>query len=264
MSREFIPGGGFTIARQIYGSDIWQKDPLYLKIWIWILGRASHSDHEKNGYQYRRGEFVTSYNEIKEAGWHYHNRKKIYPTPKKLRVILAWLETEEMIVVKPLRPRLGPTGAATRAPTGAFIGLLIKVIKYDAYQSQQSYKGRHKGSQSTEQGHDNNNGYNNGERAPSDITEKIDALKSTYPTPQLIERAMAALASTRKTNRIADTIILAQLEKWAKYPISQVESGIRTYLERGYAAEGKKEAYLLGIIRNGTPASTSTVMPDYY
>ena len=34
------------------------------------------------------------------------------------------------------------------------------------------------------------------------------------------------------------------------YPVEQVESGIRIYLEKDYAGKGKKEDYLFGIIRN--------------
>ena len=44
--------------------------------------------------------------------------------------------------------------------------------------------------------------------------------------------------------------LVAQLQKWARFPAEQVESGIRTYLEKDCASQGKKEEYLLGIIRN--------------
>jgi len=32
-----IPGGGFTVARKLFGSGVWLKHPLYLKVWIWII-----------------------------------------------------------------------------------------------------------------------------------------------------------------------------------------------------------------------------------
>ena len=53
---------------------------------------------------------------------------------------------------------------------------------------------------------------------------------------------------------MADSVLLAQLRKWVQYPPEQVEAGIRTYLEKDCAGNGKGEAYLLGIIRNHTPA----------
>ena len=59
-----------------------------------------------------------------------------------------------------------------------------------------------------------------------------------------------ALRSTRKSNRIAESVLLSQLQKWERYPVVQVEAAIRTYLEKDYAGQGKAEAYLLGIIRN--------------
>ena len=78
-----------------------------------------------------------------------------------------------------------------------------------------------------------------------------------YPNQDLIDRVIAALAATRKSNRIADSVILAQLEKWARYPVDQVEAGIQTYFNKGYAAIKKEEAYLYGIIRNCKPGATT-------
>lgn len=64
---EHIPGGGFTVARKIFTSGIWLKDPLYLKLWLWIIGRANFGNRKKNNYAYKRGEFVTTYKVIIEA-----------------------------------------------------------------------------------------------------------------------------------------------------------------------------------------------------
>ena len=98
-----IPKGGFTIARQIFTSPIWLKDPLYLKLWIWIIGKANHGDVERNGFLYKRGEVVTTYHEIIKALSYRHNRSQIKPSLKKVRIILEWLVNEEMIKVEPLQ-----------------------------------------------------------------------------------------------------------------------------------------------------------------
>lgn len=85
---------------------------------------------------------------------------------------------------------------------------------------------------------------------------EISSLRKKYPDQNLIDQAFRAIASTRKSNRVADSVLLAQLKKWESYPIAQVEAGIRTYLEKGYAGQGKREGYLLGIIRNGSVQAT--------
>ena len=130
-----IPKGGFTIARKIFDSNIWGKDPFYLKVWIWVIGRANHSDTEKCGRHYYRGEFVTTYNDIIKATSYYHNRRHISPSIKKIRIILEWLQKDGMIHVKPLKSELGPTGAGPTARTRAYLGIKIIVINYDTYQT---------------------------------------------------------------------------------------------------------------------------------
>jgi hypothetical protein len=93
------------------------------------------------------------------------------------------------------------------------------------------------------------NKHNKNNNTPAEISRKISDLKSRYSSLRLIDEAINGLATTRKKNRIADTVILAQLEKWKRYPADQVEAAIRIYLEKDYAAQGKREEYLLGIIR---------------
>lgn len=241
---EQIPGGAFTVARKLFSSPVWLKDPLYLKLWIWVIGRASHSKHTKNGWERKRGEFVTTYDEIIKSIYHIHNRRRFYPTIKKIRIILRWLESENMIFVKPLKSERNLTGADTRADTRAYVGIKIIVINYTTYQDLKSYKGRHQDGHIFEQGHNNKNGNNNVKETPA-----FFSLKKRY-NQKLIDQVFKAIASCRKSNKIADSVLLAQLEKWQRYPVEQVELAIKVYLEKDYAAQGKREAYLLGIIRN--------------
>ena len=82
-------------------------------------------------------------------------------------------------------------------------------------------------------------------------------LRQRYTDQDLINRAFSAIASTRKLGKVADSVLSVQLTKWARYPVAQVEAGIRTYLKKRYHEQGKREEYLLGIIRgkngNRTP-----------
>ena len=51
--------------------------------------------------------------------------------------------------------------------------------------------------------------------------------------------------------------------KWERYPVDQVLAGIRTYLEKDCAGQGKGEAYLYGIIKknNSAPVSKESSTP---
>lgn len=81
-------------------------------------------------------------------------------------------------------------------------------------------------------------------------TPAFFSLKNRYPDQDLIDKVFQAIASTRKSEKVADSVLLAQLQKWDRYPVDQVENGIRIYLEKDCAGQGKREPYLLGIIRN--------------
>lgn len=107
---------------------------------------------------------------------------------------------------------------------------------------------------------------NVGNEVPTSITtrestspENFEMMKSRYKNPALIDQAFKAIASTRKSGKVADTVLLAQLKKWERYPIEQVEAGIKIYLDKDYAGQGKGEAYLLGIIRKGRNVSSNEI-----
>ena len=155
---DMIPGGCFLVARKIYKSEIWFKHPFYVKTWLWILGQASHADHKKNNRTYRRGELITTYDEIiKGVAYHYRHRL-VFPSIQQIRDILKWLKLKENIIVKPLR-RNGSsaqeivgdtTGLGTDPNAGdktdpkrrekTYLGIRIIVINYDTYQTLDNYK----------------------------------------------------------------------------------------------------------------------------
>jgi hypothetical protein len=97
--------------------------------------------------------------------------------------------------------------------------------------------------------------------------ELFSSLRERYTDQELIDRCFEAIRSTRKTGKVADSILVAQLRRWERYPPEQVEAGIRTYLDKDCAAQGKREEYLWGIIRNqsagaGTGKSWRDDLPD--
>lgn len=84
---------------------------------------------------------------------------------------------------------------------------------------------------------------------PSPSLEEYLA-RMTPGDQEVIRQVVAALATTRKTGRISPAIIGAEVQWWSQHPVERVLAGMRTYLAKGYAGQGKKEAYLRGIVRN--------------
>jgi len=148
-----ISGGCFLIANAIFQSAIWGKSPQYTRLFLWLIGRAAYKDgHTFKGHVLHRGELATTYDDIAEALSFTFNRKIKKPTLKELRVMLSWLQSEGMILIKPL---IDGTSANKGRPTDltrAYVGLLISIVNYDTYQNLQNYKGRDKGTPSSEQG----------------------------------------------------------------------------------------------------------------
>lgn len=87
---------------------------------------------------------------------------------------------------------------------------------------------------------------------PDEIISQVSFLQEKYSDRNLIDQCFKAISSTRKSNRISDSVKLSILQRWDKYPVNQVMAGIKTYVEKNYAEQGKDEKYLLGIIRGNS------------
>lgn len=92
---------------------------------------------------------------------------------------------------------------------------------------------------------------------PGEILSQVSELTKRYQDQDIIARAFQAITSTRKSNRIADSVKLRILQDWDRYPVASVIQGIKTYLRGHYADRGKNERYLLGIIRNNNGAKAA-------
>lgn len=221
-----IPGGFILLSRKLLRSGIMEKPPLFAKLWIWMLMQASFKDHG----DLKRGQFFTSYDRMRNAMTYKVGFRPTKPTVKEIRGVTKFLTKARMMV----------TMKVTH-------GMVITILNYDYYQNLKNYEGHNEG-----QGEGHNEGTIPRKKGiKKEIPpEKISFFRKRYSDQELIDRAFGAIASTRKGNRVADSILLAELKKWEKYPANQVEGGIRVYLEKDYAGQGKPEAYLLGIIRN--------------
>ena len=76
--------GYIIIARKSLESEIWEKPPLYWKVWCYLLMKASWRDHRN----LRRGQLVTSLNDIAEGVAWYEGFRKIKPTKDQIFNIL--------------------------------------------------------------------------------------------------------------------------------------------------------------------------------
>lgn len=128
-------GGYIMIDRGIVESEIWNKPPLYIKVWLLLIIKAQHADYKG----LRRGQLRITIDEIREAcAWRVGWRKE-KPTEKQIRDILQWLRNphdgqhegkdEGQMVV-------------TRRGTH---GTLVTICNYNVYQDPQLYEGRYEG-----------------------------------------------------------------------------------------------------------------------
>lgn len=119
-SAERIPGGYILLARKALDSELMNKPPLYLKLWVWMIGKANWRDRDK----LKRGQFVTTIAEMQEAmsfqvGW-----RKVTPTKDEIRSAYEAFTKTTMIT----------TRKTTR-------GMVVTILNYGLYQDSKNYEG---------------------------------------------------------------------------------------------------------------------------
>jgi hypothetical protein len=140
-------------------------------------------------------------------------------------------------------------------------GMIVTILNYNKYQSPENYENHI-------ETHDESSAnpgigphlYNRKKDKEVINPETVLSLRERYSDQSLIDRAFQAIGSTRKSGKVSDSIIIAQLRKWERYSAAQVEAAIRVYLEKGYADQGKRENYLCGIIRNQPPSQSGNCL----
>jgi hypothetical protein len=131
MGNPRIPGGYFLLSRKVIESEIWAKPPLYIKVWIYLLSKAQHSDYKK----LKRGQLFTSIPEIIEAcSWKVGYRKE-KPTKDQIYQVIDWLRKGNEGSYE------GETKATMVTTRKATHGLLINIDNFDYYQTSKNYEG---------------------------------------------------------------------------------------------------------------------------
>ena len=226
------------------------RNPQLVQFWVWCLLKATHKPVK----------VMVGFQEITlEPGQFIFDRKaaakELKSTERSIRTCVEYLSKSEKATIK---------------TTNKFS--IITVVNWHIYQSGQVENDQQSDQQATNNRPHTRSIKNVKKYNPSEISTLVDKL---FPSPEgkeLFNEVRQAISSTRKTGKVSDSIILAELQKWEKYPISQVEAGISKYLSNGYHSEGKKEAYLLAIIRNQkieqktlqVKSTGSRLLDDYY
>lgn len=246
--------GYVKLWRKSKDSTVFAHDGIW-KLWCLCLMKANHKEAEVmipgllEPIKIKPGQFVTGRDSL-HFEYHQGHLKKKYsrkaaPTAITLYRWLLFLHKVQILHIKSYNKYS-----------------IITIINWEQYQSNEQQMNNRRTSNEHKQ---------ELKETLEEETPDFFSLKSRYLNPELIERVFEAISSTRKGNKIADSIKLAQLQKWRRYPVEQVEAGIRIYLEKDYAGQGKREEYLLGIIRNQktsekpkTQTTGSTLLDSYY
>lgn len=135
--------GYILLSRKLIESEIWKKPPLYLKVWVWLLSKANFKDYKN----LKRGQLITSVNEIREACSHYSGYRKETPSAKQIRTVLEWLRNPDGGTAE------GTTDGTTEGTTGGGMvvttegtgGILVTICNFNKFQDPKNYGGNYGG-----------------------------------------------------------------------------------------------------------------------
>lgn len=130
MTEPLIPGGYIILSRKIIESEIWNKPPLYLKVWIYLLNKAQYSEYKS----LKRGQLFTSIPEIQQNCFWYVGFRKVVPTKDQIFQVIEWLRTGCAHNAE------GNAKATMIATMKATHGIVITIHNYGLYQDSKNYE----------------------------------------------------------------------------------------------------------------------------
>lgn len=122
-------------SRTIVNSPIWDKPPLYFKVWHYLLLRAQHSDYKG----LKRGQLITSIPEIQEACSYYVGYRKVKPTKKEIYGIVNFFRNPYE------GDDEGNNEGSMIVTTKVTHGMLVTICNYNVYQDPKFYEGNNEG-----------------------------------------------------------------------------------------------------------------------
>lgn len=192
MGEPLIPGGYILLSRKIIESEIWDKPPLYLKVWLYILSRAQHKKYKG----LKRGQLWLTIPEIQEAcSWNVGFRK-VTPTKDQIFNILEWMRkpanTDESRFCYESNDESN-TKATMITTMRATRGLLVTVDNYSVYQDPKSYESNDE--------YDNEKAMKTTrEQREGDTTNKNDKNDKNDNNKHIVEQIVAYLNTKINTN----------------------------------------------------------------
>lgn len=125
-----IEGGYILLSRKLIESDIWDKPPIYLKVWLYILAKAQHKPYKNLD----RGELVVSIPELIEVCSYKVGYRTEKPSKTQIFNVLEWLRSSyEGSHEEDAKEPMIETTKTTR-------GMVVKVLNYSVYQDPKAYE----------------------------------------------------------------------------------------------------------------------------
>ncbi len=116
---EHIAGGYILLARRLLDSNVMMGSPVVLKLWVWLLLKASHLPYKN----IERGQVFTTIEEMREACAYKIGYRSVRPSKDQIRSAYEAFTKATMIT----------TTKTTR-------GLIITLCNYDYYQNPSNYE----------------------------------------------------------------------------------------------------------------------------
>lgn len=230
-----VPGGYILLARKIRESEIWAWSSDQIRFFLYLLleARWDPKPRRVGEVTIQRGQVLKSFRKISEENEFTDNRQVRRWSTSTVKRMVDRLREAEMV-----------------STHGTELGTLFTITNFSVYQDPERYSLE----LGTEPGTHLEQVRNNRKKDKKDNTppgQEFEALRERYSESQLtvLDQTFDAIRSTRKTGRVADTILLREMRYWAGFEPEEVVQACHTYLEKGYASEGKREEYLRGILR---------------
>jgi hypothetical protein len=242
-----MTGGYLRLYRSLLHHELWTGERFTRgHAWVDLLLRANYRDgtviRGNRSIPVKRGQVFTAQTELARR-WHW-NRETV-------KLYLALLQSQDMIHIQ----------ASKGTDTGY---MLVTIRNYERFQSNGSAPSdidaviatdmkpgidpastRHRpGNSKTEKKVKKN-------EAGGSALSWVDFLgRNEAEGRKDLERVAVAVASTRQGGRLRPSILDRLAGELALHPREAVLRACRTYLAKNYAGQGKREGYLLGIVRN--------------
>ncbi|WP_407270008.1 DNA replication protein DnaD [Radiobacillus sp. PE A8.2] len=186
-----IPGGFILLSRKLIESEIWDKPPLYIKVWVYLLAKAQHKPYKN----LKRGQAFVTIQELIEVCSYKVGFRIEKPSKKQIYGILQWLRNPDE------RVNEGYDEGDMIVTTKVTHGMLVEVCNYAFYQDPKNYEGYNESAtnDTTKEQRRSRQGNNNNKNDKND--KKKDSRKQVYDDSSIyIILANYFLEQIRKNN----------------------------------------------------------------